>query len=131
MATSIELRVPFLDNSVIDFASCLPVEYKLSGISGKYILKKAMGDLLPREIISRRKMGFPVPLGDLLRGGLREDMTDLLNDRRTRQRGYYDLDYLKKCFAEHVEGKADYHKILWAFYVLEVWHRELIDGIAS
>jgi asparagine synthase (glutamine-hydrolysing) len=131
MAASIELRVPFLDNSVIDFASCLPVEYKLSGISGKYILKKAMGDLLPREIISRRKMGFPVPLGDLFRGGLREDMTDLLNDRRTRQRGYYNLDYLKKCFAEHVEGKADYHKILWAFYVLEVWHRELIDGIAS
>ena len=68
MAASIESRVPFLDHKLVEFAAPLPARMKLRGLTTKYILRRAMADRLPKEILTRKKMGFPVPVGAWLRG---------------------------------------------------------------
>ena len=90
MAASIESRVPFLDHHLVEFAAGLPADRKLSGLSTKRILREAVQDVLPRQILERPKMGFPVPFGPWLQNGWGHVVRDVLLDRRTRQRGIFE-----------------------------------------
>ncbi len=128
MATSIESRVPFLDHVLVEFAATLPPRWKLSGLTTKRILREAARGLLPREILERPKMGFPVPLGRWLRGPWGDTVRDVLLDRRARERGLTAPAAVERLLADHRAGRADATDALWSLLNLELWYRTFVDG---
>ena len=127
MANSLEARSPLLDHKVMEFAARLPARLKLRGTTGKHILKRVAGKLLPRQNLSRRKMGFGVPVGDWMRGELRPALEDLLLSSRALARGYFRPDAVRRYVYEHVERSRDHTFRLWALLWLEMWQREFVD----
>ena len=128
MATSIESRVPFLDHVLVEFAASLPARWKLSGLTTKRILREAARGLLPREILERPKMGFPVPLGRWLRGGWGEAVREVLLDRRSRERGLTAPAEIESLLAAHRAGRTDAADAVWSLLNLELWYRTFVDG---
>jgi len=128
MANSLEARSPLLDHKVMEFAARLPARLKLRGTTSKYLLKRVARKLLPRQNLSRRKMGFGVPVGDWLRGELRPLLEDLLLSPRTLARGYFQPNILRRYVHEHAERCQDHTHRLWALLWLELWHREFVDS---
>jgi asparagine synthase (glutamine-hydrolysing) len=131
MAHGLEGRSPFLDQEVMEFAAGLPAGFKLRGRTKKYLLKRAVRDLLPQGIIERPKMGFGVPLDHWFREDLREMAYDVLLSARSMQRGYFDPTFVRSLLDEHTSGKANWHYHLWNLLMLELWHRTFIDGRPS
>jgi asparagine synthase (glutamine-hydrolysing) len=127
MANSLEARSPFLDHHVMEFCARLPARYKLRGMRLKHLLKKAGTGLLPPETLTRRKMGFGVPVGDWMRGDLRSWMEDLLLSPRSLKRGYFQPGALRQVVDRHLEGREDRSFELWALLWLELWHQEFMD----
>ena len=129
MTHSLECRQPFLDYRVAELAVKMPSRYKFRRGSGKRILRKAFGDLLPREIWTRKKMGFGVPIDHWLRNELRELTQDVLLDDTARHRGYFRHDAVARLVEQHVSNAFDHSYRLWALLVLELWMREWIDSV--
>jgi asparagine synthase (glutamine-hydrolysing) len=127
MASSVELRVPLLDHRVLEFAAAVPPEMKLKGFRTKHILKRALSDRVPAEILDRRKTGFPVPFQKWFGGELKGFVHDLLTDRRTRQRGYFDERAMAILLSRSQSGE-DLSAEMFSLVTLELWHREFIDG---
>jgi asparagine synthase (glutamine-hydrolysing) len=121
MAVSLETRAPFLDPRVGQFAASIPVEYKLKGKSGKYILKSAMKDLLPSNILHRPKKGFGIPIAEWLKGRLNPLVHDLLTPQRLKEQGLFKADYVQKLIKEHETGTTSHHKELWTLLVFQLW----------
>jgi asparagine synthase (glutamine-hydrolysing) len=121
MAVSLETRAPFLDPRVGQFAASIPVEYKLKGKSGKVILKEAMKDLLPHDILHRPKKGFGIPIAEWLKGRLNPLMHDMLSPERLNKQGFFNVDYVEKLINEHETGTASHHKELWTLLVFQLW----------
>lgn len=121
MAVSLEVRAPFLDPRVAQFAAALPLEYKLKGNKGKYILKKAVAPLLPREILQRPKKGFGIPIAEWLKARLNPLMHDLLASTRLKQQGLFDEKFVQKLIKEHESSAASHHKQLWTLLVFQLW----------
>lgn len=128
MAASIESRVPFLDHHLVEFAATLPPRAKLRGLTTKWILRHAIRNRLPREILTRPKMGFPVPFGRWMRGAWSEVARDVLLDTRSRQRGIIEPAAVERLIDTHASGRADGGDALWALLNLELWSRTFIDG---
>ncbi|RPI00070.1 MAG: asparagine synthetase B, partial [Zetaproteobacteria bacterium] len=128
MAHSLEARSPFLDHEFMEFAATIPFELKLRGRVKKYILKRALGDLLPETILHRPKMGFGVPIDRWFRQELRDLLCDTLLSPRALGRGYFDALAVRRMVEEHVRGRASWHYLLWTLLMLELWHRTYIDG---
>ena len=127
MAVSLETRAPFLDPRVGQFAASIPVEYKLKGKSGKVVLKEAMKDLLPHEILHRPKKGFGIPIAEWLKGRLNSLLNDLLAPERLRSQGLFDSDYVQKLIREHETAKASHHKELWTLLVFQLWYDQFLN----
>lgn len=127
MAVSLEARAPLLDHKLIDFVTHIPASMKLAGTETKHILKRAVSDLVPAEILNRPKQGFGVPVQEWINQQLRERMHDVLSDHRTRQRGYVNPQYLDVLLGEHERGRRDHSTPLWALLMLELWHRQFVD----
>ncbi len=127
MAASIESRVPFLDHKLVEFTAKLPERMKLRGRDTKWILRQATKDLLPPEILNRPKMGFPVPLGDWLRGKYRHVVDEYVLSERSLARGIFEEKALRDLVAEHDRGDAHSPR-LFRLINLEIWHRIFIDG---
>ena len=125
MANSVELRVPFLDHRVLEFAAHLPESAKVRGLTTKYILKRAFEGRIPPEIISRPKTGFPVPYDAWFKEELREPVLDVLRDRRSVERGYFDHNLFDQASDSVVQtvGASEVFSLL----TLELWHREFVD----
>src|SRR5258706_2268118 len=121
MAASLESRVPFLDHHLVEFATALPPRMKLRGLQTKWILRQAVKPLLPREILTRKKMGFPVPFSLWLRGGGAGLARDVLLDSRARQRGVTDPVAVSALIDAHARGTADAGDALWSLLNLELW----------
>ena len=121
MAVSLEVRAPFLDPRVAQFAAGLPLEYKLKGNKGKYILKKAVEPLLPKNILHRPKKGFGIPIAEWLKGRLNPLMRDLLAPDRLKNQGLFDEKYVRKLIREHETNVASHHKQLWTLLVFQLW----------
>ncbi len=128
MSASIESRVPFLDHKLVEFAARLPDRLKLRGFTTKRILREAIRGLLPEEILTRRKMGFPVPFGQWTRDRWQPVMRDLLLDRRTRERGLINAPAVEHLLNAHREGTTNGGDAIWALVNLELWYRTFIDG---
>lgn len=127
MAHGLEARAPFVDHVVMEFAASLPSTFKLKGTVKKYILKRAVGTLLPDSIVNRRKMGFAVPLGPWFRGELRDMAYDVLLDRRAAARGYFSVPAVTRLLEDHVHGRRSNQNQLFNLLMLELWHRAFID----
>jgi asparagine synthase (glutamine-hydrolysing) len=128
MAASIESRVPFLDHPLVEFTATLPERLKLRGRTTKYILREAMRDFLPPEILSRGKMGFPVPVGRWFREGYRGIIDEFVLGERASGRDLFDAGYVRLLVNEHANGHRDHSERLWALVNVELWHRIFIDG---
>jgi asparagine synthase (glutamine-hydrolysing) len=127
MANSVELRVPFLDHKVLEFAAQLPRNQKLRGLTTKYIAKKALAKHVPAEILNRRKVGFPVPYDAWLRNNLRPWVNEILLAPETLSRGYFQRKAIENLIQRYQAG-AGYSKEIFALIVLELWHRAFIDA---
>ena len=128
MAASIESRVPFLDHTLVEFAAALPVRMKLRGFKTKWILREAVREILPAEILSRKKMGFPVPFAVWMKGAWGNVARDILLDSRSRERGIVDPAAVERLISAHASGEADGGDALWSLLNLELWYRTHIDG---
>ena len=118
---SLEVRVPFLDHKVVEFAAAIPSKYKISGVTKKYVLIKALEGLLPQNILSRRKQGFSIPLSDWLRGPLREMVRDHLSPESLKRVGLFNIQAVEKLVHEH-EGHVRNHETkLWLILNLVRW----------
>jgi asparagine synthase (glutamine-hydrolysing) len=127
MAVSLEVRAPFLDHRVAEFAASLPANYKLRGRTTKYILKRAIKDSLPPFVIRRGKKGFGVPVAEWLKGKLRPLSRDLLSPERMRQAGVFNPEYVTRLQDEHERGIANHRKLLWTLLMFELWHESFIE----
>jgi asparagine synthase (glutamine-hydrolysing) len=130
MAASIESRVPFLDHRLAEFTARMPRDMKLRGGTTKWVLREAMKGILPNEILDRPKMGFPVPVGQWLRGPYKYIVDEYVLSERARSRGIFDDSFVRSLVAEHNSGK-DHDERLWALVNFEIWQRTFIDGEAA
>jgi asparagine synthase (glutamine-hydrolysing) len=128
MSTSIESRVPFLDHVLVEFAARLPDRLKLNGFTTKRILREAIAGIVPGEILTRPKMGFPVPFSSWVRNGWNSVARDVLLDRRSRERGVIRPDAVSRLLQEHRDGTCTGGDAIWALVNLELWYRTFIDG---
>jgi asparagine synthase (glutamine-hydrolysing) len=126
MAASIESRVPFLDHPLVEFTARLPERLKIRGGTTKYILREAMRDVLPAEILTRGKMGFPVPVGAWLRGPYRRIVDALVLSPRALERGLFDPAAIRTLVGRHAAGE-DHAERLWSLVNLEIWHRVVVE----
>lgn len=128
MAASIESRVPFLDHVLVEFATRIPQSVQIKGLAGKTILKRAVEDLLPHEIIYRPKLGFPTPWSGWLAGPRLEKIQELLLEPRSLDRGYFRREAIQQLFNEHRSKHRDNYDRIWRLLNLELWHRVCLEG---
>ncbi len=121
MASSLEVRTPFLDRELVEFAAKLPIGYKLHGRSRKHILKRAFADLLPSEVLNRPKRGFGVPVGDWLRGEWRYLAEEAIFDGRLLQDGYFREKPLRTLWTSHQEERCDNSYLLWPLLIFSLF----------
>jgi len=129
MAASLEGRSPFLDHEVVDLVNRLPARLKLRGGRSKHLLRRLMAGVLPDEILARRKMGFVMPVAEWVRGPLRPMVTDLLLDGPDR--GFVDREEARRVVREHLDGRVDRTRQVWALLMLELWSREVVERPAE
>jgi asparagine synthase (glutamine-hydrolysing) len=127
MAVSLEVRAPFLDPRVAEFAASLPCNYKLRGHKTKYILKKAVKPMLPPFVTRRGKKGFGVPVAEWLKVKLRPLARDLLSPERVRRAGVFNPAFVARLQDEHERGVANHRKLLWTLLMFELWHESFVE----
>jgi asparagine synthase (glutamine-hydrolysing) len=128
MARSLELRAPFCDHRLIELSLTIPPALKLARGRLKALLKAAFADVLPAEVVRRRKQGFMIPLGRWLRTDLRALMEDALAPDRVRQRGLWQPEVVQRLMREHLAGSRTHADRLWMLVMLELWTREYLDA---
>jgi asparagine synthase (glutamine-hydrolysing) len=128
MACGLEVRAPFLDRPFVELACRIPSRLKLAGWETKSILKRAVRDLLPGEILSRRKQGFGAPLGLWLRGPLRGALEERLAPERVARIGLFEPAAITRLVTEHVNGVSDHRKVLWALLMFDAWREHYVPG---
>ena len=124
MAVSLETRVPYLDHRIVEFAWRLPLDKKLRGHQGKWLLRQLLHKYVPREMIERPKMGFAVPLGSWLRGPLRKWAESLLDERTLCEDNYFRADVIADLWKSHLSGRVDEHARLWPVLTFQSWLEE-------
>jgi asparagine synthase (glutamine-hydrolysing) len=127
MATSVESRVPFLDHKLVEFTARMPDSMKLRGGTTKYVLRESMKGVLPERILSRRKMGFPVPIGSWFRGPFKSIVDEYVVSERALSRGIFAPEFVRELVALHQAGE-DHSERLWALVNFEMWQRRFFDS---
>ena len=132
MASSVEVRVPFLDRELAEFTAWnVPPKWKLKGFlrpTTKYIFRKAMRGILPRDVLQQPKAGFAAPVDYWLAHDLREMVDDLLSESRIRERGLFRPEVVRRYVSEHRDGRHDWSMQIWQFLTLELWMQTFVDG---
>ena len=124
MAVALETHVPFLDHRVAEVAARIPLSMKIRDGRGKHILRKLLDRYVPRELVERPKTGFAVPVGEWIKGSLRDWAEDLLNGRSMRLEGWFDADVVNARWQEHLSGRRDSTAALWTVLMFQAWLRE-------
>jgi asparagine synthase (glutamine-hydrolysing) len=127
MAVGVEVRVPFLDLELVEFAARIPMSLKQRGSEGKWILKKAMEPFLPHEVIYRPKSGFGAPLRRWMQNDLRELLGDLLSVNSLKRRGLFEPTAVQRLIAANDAGKVDASYTLLSLLCIEIWCRTYLD----
>jgi asparagine synthase (glutamine-hydrolysing) len=128
MAASVEVRVPFLDTDLVEFAANIANKYKQRGNKGKWVLKKAMESYLPKDVIYRPKTGFGVPLRSWMKNDLRELLGDLLSVDSLNNRGLFSASAVQQLIMDNDNGKIDASYTLLSLLCIEIWCRAYIDN---
>ena len=123
MAHGLEVRAPFLDHTLVEFAARLPPRLKLKGQTTKVILKHAVRDLLPARIIRRRKAGFMIPLAAWLAGPLRPMVEELCSPQALAEDSFFDPARVRQILAEHNSGRCDHRKMIWSLLAFQFWRK--------
>ena len=127
MANSLEVRVPFLDHKLVELAVSIPANVKIHGKATKHVLKGAMHDILPPEVLTRKKQGFGIPLRFWMKENLLEYTKEVLLDPVVEQRHIFNHKTLEHLLAITSKAKVEYGKELWAILIMELWCRKFID----
>jgi asparagine synthase (glutamine-hydrolysing) len=127
MANSLEARVPFLDNEIVEIARRIPTTLQYEGSSGKRILREAMRGLLPDEVLEKPKQGFSPPDESWYRGPTMDYIKDMLLDPRTVERGYFQRPWIEQMLREHATGRVNHRLVIWSLLCFEWWNRLFID----
>jgi asparagine synthase (glutamine-hydrolysing) len=130
MAASLEARCPFLDHRVVEFAWRLPTAVKVRRGQGKWLLRRVLRRYLPKALFQRPKQGFDVPIGAWLKGPLRDWARDLLDESRIRREGLLDARQVESCWQEHLSGRRDRARELWAVLMVQAWLDAMREPIA-
>ncbi len=128
MAASVESRVPFLDHKLVEFTSALPERLKLNRWTTKYVLRQSMKGVLPEQILTRPKMGFPVPIGAWFSGAYTHALEEYVLGSRAMDRGIFNPEFVRTLVSQHQRGEANHSERLWSLVNLEIWLRRFIDG---
>lgn len=131
MAVSLETRVPFLDHRVADLAARIPLRMKLSGGTGKHILRKLLCQEVPHELIHRPKSGFEIPVGEWIKGPLRPWAEDLLDPARIAAEGWLDPTIVQRRWTQHLAGSRDSTPALWALLMFQSWLRDQTQPLSA
>ena len=126
MASSLEIRVPLLDHVLVEFMASLPGDWKLKGLTTKYVFRSALEGLLPNNIVHRGKQGYSLPVKHLLRGELKDYMVDLLNDSKVIRENI-EIDYVNRLIDEHCAMKHNHNHVLWALINVAIWHNRFFN----
>jgi asparagine synthase (glutamine-hydrolysing) len=127
MAANLEVRVPFLNHKLVSLSERIPAELKIKGIKRKYILKKAVESLLPKEVIWRKKAGFSAPVRSWLRTSLKPMINDLLSEETIKRRGLFEPKEVRRIIELNQSGKEDFNLQVFQLLNLEIWMREFLD----
>ncbi len=127
MAVGVEVRVPFLDLDLVEFAAQIPAQYKQCGSEGKWVLKKAMEPYLPRDVIYRPKSGFGAPLRRWFRVELRDWLADTLSPLRLRNRGLFESEAVERLIRDNAIDRVDATYTLFSLACIEMWCQHFID----
>ncbi|MFM9903117.1 MAG: asparagine synthase (glutamine-hydrolyzing) [Pyrinomonadaceae bacterium] len=127
MAANLEVRVPFLNKELVDLSARIPASLKINGLKRKYILKKAVEGLLPKDVIWRKKAGFSAPIRSWLRGPLRPMVGDLLSEERIRKRGFFDTKTVSSIIDANLSGQEDYSLQVFQMLTFELWAEAYLD----
>ncbi|HEY8203962.1 MAG TPA: asparagine synthase (glutamine-hydrolyzing) [Pyrinomonadaceae bacterium] len=127
MTVSLEARSPFLDHHLMEFAARLPEKMKLRRLTTKYLLKKVLKEIVPGENLTRRKMGFGVPIGYWFRSSMQRFLRETLLSEKALRRGLFKPERVRAIVDEHVDHKADHSHRLWSLLMLELWFERFID----
>jgi len=130
MAVGLEVRVPFLDHELVEFAATIPAKYKVRWFGTKAILKQSFKSLLPPETLRKRKHGFTPPVDTWFRNTLNSFVADIIFDSRARSRGLFDYDYIQQLYNWHIEGRGYYHLHLWLLTIFELWCQRFLDNVS-
>jgi asparagine synthase (glutamine-hydrolysing) len=126
MASSLEVRVPFLNRDVVDFATQLPLDLKLHRLTTKYLLKKSVEHLLPDQIINRPKKGFNMPVADWLGEELHELVQDMFSQDFVRRQGLFNHGFIERLLSEHLAHRRDNRKSLWTLLMFQLWYHAYV-----
>ncbi len=124
MACSLEVRPPLLNPLVVEYAAGLPFEWKLRGFTTKWLLKRSLEGVLPREVLYKQKKGFNIPVARWLKDDLRPLAEELLAGPRLERQGLFDRRFVEGMLRDHVRGKANYRKQLWTLLAFQLWYAE-------
>jgi asparagine synthase (glutamine-hydrolysing) len=127
MAHSLEVRVPFLDHELMEFAASMPAGLKIHKLTKKYILKKVAATVLPEQIVQGAKRGFSIPLTDWLRGELRQLVVRQLSPERLDKIGIFDSHYVSRLLQEHLDGTNNHENRIWALLMFSLWHQQFVE----
>jgi asparagine synthase (glutamine-hydrolysing) len=128
MAFGLEARVPFLDYRLVEWAFTLPDAFKLRGLNGKYVVKKAMEPYLPKALLYRKKHGFNVPLRNWMRDQLQEMTQDLLSSEKFVSRGLFQREAVQSIVDQHIRGEKDRSDQIFTLISLELWFQQYVDS---
>ena len=131
MAQGLEVRVPLLDHTFVDWVSGLRPEDKLRRREGKFLFKQSLNEVLPNDILYRPKMGFAVPIGSWFRGPLKNKVHSVLSGEGLGDSGFFDPDRLRSIANEHFNGQRDHTSIIWALLMFDGFHRRVMRGAVS
>ncbi len=128
-AAGVSVLYPYLNTNLIKFTGRLPDRFKVSGVQKRYLFKKSMSDILPHEIITKKKQGFGLPVSVWLKENKKfiELINDTLLSQKSVERGYFSTDFITKLVSRHQKGTWDYSQEIWMLLMLELWHRKYVD----
>ena len=127
MAANLEVRVPFLNREMIELAARMPPRLKLHGLTRKYVLKRALENVLPKDVVWRKKAGFGAPIRSWLRGPLRQMMDDLLSEEAVKRRDLSRPAEVRRVIDANFSGREDFNLQVFQLLGLELWYRQFID----